>query len=508
MRYKKGLLNGREEELNILNSGSKILIMISFILVMSPQVYGQQKVPSPWAVETVDDTGDVGKWPCLDLDSSDTPHIVYMDSGNNRIKYAVKEGGFWNNVSETKSDVLGYIAMALDSNNLPRVVYSGTGAGADYELVYSSYNGRTWGWESMFNAFWYDNSKDKSIVVDSNGFVYISFHEEESAGGGVKFIDSYKNQPGYWTSDIETNSSEGNVIGMGNSIALSDTGRLFVSYVDKTGALQRVKCKQKTRNEDPPWYDLTGGNVDETADSKGDVTCTAVAEDTPHIVYTTFGDIINVAWDDGFWVYHYNIDSQGSPYVSIAVREIGRPHIVYYDAGASQLKYAHYDGNNWVFEVIDEYLGVYSGAGCSPSIKVDSAGNVHVAYYDAASTRLKYAFRSGSAGIPELIANEEVLIGNNLMDMDDPDPQRRKCRIMYNLDRDQEVTIKVYDLTGNLVKTLFERQWKTAGPHGEDEWAGTSIDDFHFVGSGIYYIVVEGEGWTRARKVAVVRRQR
>ena len=39
--------------------------------------------------------------------------------------------------------------------------------------------------------------------------------------------------------------------------------------------------------------------------------------------------------------------------------------------------------------------------------------------------------------------------------------------------------------------------------NSDDTWDGKSINNY--VASGIYYVVVEGNGWKKAQKIAVVR---
>jgi len=158
-----------------------------------------------------------------------------------------------------------------------------------------------------------------------------------------------------------------------------------------------------------------------------------------------------------------------------------------------------FDGEKWNVQTVDSEGDV----GMWPSLKLDSQGNAHIAYYDLDNARLKYAFLSAdyTSPIPEL-SPAEVRIGNNVMDPDNP--EKSSCRIMYNLSREQDITIKVYDLSGNLVQTIIEKVPKSPGTHGDDTWNGKNMGGVQ-VNPGIYYIVVEGDNWKDARKVAIIK---
>jgi hypothetical protein len=43
---------------------------------------------SSWDIETVDSTGDVGRYTSIALDANEKPHICYLDFANHHLKYA------------------------------------------------------------------------------------------------------------------------------------------------------------------------------------------------------------------------------------------------------------------------------------------------------------------------------------------------------------------------------------------------------------------------------------
>ncbi len=79
------------------------------------------------------------------------------------------------------------------------------------------------------------------------------------------------------------------------------------------------------------------------------------------------------------------------------------------------------------------------------------------------------------------------------------------CRIAYYLDSGSKTTIKVFDLMGNLVKTIIENTDKTAGSHSEDSWDGSDKNNRCAL-SGTYILKIEttGGGKTKTASTRVI----
>ena len=65
-----------------------------------------------------------------------------------------------------------------------------------------------------------------------------------------------------------------------------------------------------------------------------------------------------------------------------------------------------------------------------------------------------------------------------------PNPFQSAVAITFDLSRKTHIALKVYDISGRLVRTLAERDWP-AGHHSV-EWNGRS-DDGRLAASGVYY---------------------
>ena len=98
---------------------------------------------------------------------------------------------------------------------------------------------------------------------------------------------------------------------------------------------------------------------------------------------------------DHFPVPMGNRDAQWAPqtlgetgeHTSMALDHKNRPHISFYEPNTQTLKYAHYDGRQWVYNVVDNNgdVGMYN------SIAIDSSNQPHISYRDNTRDALKYA---------------------------------------------------------------------------------------------------------------------
>jgi MYXO-CTERM domain-containing protein len=86
------------------------------------------------------------------------------------------------------------------------------------------------------------------------------------------------------------------------------------------------------------------------------------------------------------------------------------PVVVYYDRGAGDLKFARFNVTGGTFDPPTVLDGAASDAGWSPTVGVDAAGVVHVAYVGATYDDLQY-IRSDAPGTTEIIDNGYRIVG-------------------------------------------------------------------------------------------------
>lgn len=80
----------------------------------------------------------------------------------------------------------------------------------------------------------------------------------------------------------------------------------------------------------------------------------------------------------------------------------------------------------------------------------------------------------------------------------------KKTTLSYYLENDCKVSIKVYDLTGRLLKVILDNENKLKGPHNEDFWDGTD-ENGRYVMAGTYLVKIEYCGKSHTRKIAFIK---
>jgi predicted outer membrane repeat protein len=83
-----------------------------------------------------------------------------------------------------------------------------------------------------------------------------------------------------------------------------------------------------------------------------------------------------------------------------------------------------------------------------------------------------------------------------------PNPFNPTLTIAFELDRARDVSVAIYSVRGELVRTLFNRN-QGPGPH-HIQWNGTDGGS-QSVASGIYFIVIKSEDWRFQRKAVLLK---
>lgn len=306
-----------------------------------------QDVWANWGIQTIDSTGDVGKYTSVVLDNEQNPYIGYYDVTNGNLKFIR-----WTDFEWVRADATPGFEMVDSTGKVGR--YS-------------------------------------CIALDNDGKPYVSYYDDTN--GDLRFArwDGSK-----WI--IETVDSTGDV-GKYTSLALDGNNNPYMSYYDNINGDLRF-----TRWDGFHWVKADGTAGFEVVDSTGDVgrytSITLDNDNNPCISYydDTNGNLKFARWDGSEWIAE-PVDSDGDvgKYSSLALDSDGNPYISYYDDINGDLRFSRLDGEQWLTESVDSAgdVGKYS------SIILDTKGNLCISYYG--NGHLKLARRTGFQWVTETI---------------------------------------------------------------------------------------------------------
>jgi len=98
--------------------------VLSFILLLVTVLLTAANVSASWEIATIDSvntTGDVGRFTSIKADSNNKLHISYHDLKNDYLKYATNASGAWStSIIDTTAS---YNSIAVDKNNKVHISY-------------------------------------------------------------------------------------------------------------------------------------------------------------------------------------------------------------------------------------------------------------------------------------------------------------------------------------------------------------------------------------------------
>ena len=265
--------------------------MIAYHDPVSEDLMLATKTADVWSAEGVAETGDVGAFPSIDLDTSSYPHIAYWDREEGYLTHAWFDGADWSD-EQLDASALGQGEISLRSYNARRFI-------SYYHAETTSLKLATWdmgtGWTvetvdgagaenvGYFNStdvyyqdssplIWY-RSDTQSVLRQASaiwdGAWDWTIEEIDSAGDpgkwvegaadagvfAVSYLDAATDDLKVGVFDGEWNIGAPDVpgsVGMGSSCAWDYNDQLFVSYYDETNTALKIAYMMDGR-----WLDQT-----------------------------------------------------------------------------------------------------------------------------------------------------------------------------------------------------------------------------------------------------------
>jgi hypothetical protein len=333
-----------------------------------------------WSVEVVDSADDVGLSASLVLDSSDNPHIAYFDTTSDRVLYAVGSPTTWTVTEVSPAGTgAGDCSIALDSAETPHIAYHWFD-GSRGHLSYASFDGASWSSEvAITNTAIRFNAELVMSSADAPRVAYL--HPWPFLGLNLSYLAT-RDASGW--SEFLVTSTDRNAADIALVLDADDQYHTAVSDIDSR--LIYYTTQDNTTGDRRDYRVATGtdpGTVDLTIDDAEVAYFVWVEQTTANLMFTYY---------DGTTHTPITLDPvtlvDGS--VSIVIDSAGVLHIAYYDVTNGDLKYATGTvAGGFTYEVVDSNADV----GVDNDIVLDASGKPHIAYYDATTGDLKYAHK-------------------------------------------------------------------------------------------------------------------
>jgi hypothetical protein len=318
-----------------------IIIVIIFCFLGSLFSYNFVRAENSWDIKEIETMGRVFEI-SFALDSKDYPHICYRSqisgfSLKNNLIYVYWNGSSWKNVTiDTSSDVGYYCSLVLDSNDIPHICYFDKNNG---DLKYAYLNDTNWEIQILDSEG--DVGYDCVIALDGFDNPHIVYYEHtKEIIYGLKYAQLDRNTSNWNIDIIDSN------LGWDISMDFNSKNKPFITIFDFY------------RNQS--------------------------------LKYIFLSDIADIGWD--FYSPDFSIENDSGRSSSISIDSNDNSHIVYIDNTNRNLKYAFFNGVDWIIKEINSNGDV----GFICNLDLDEYDNPHVCYESLDKSRnIKYAYWNG-----------------------------------------------------------------------------------------------------------------
>lgn len=316
-----------------------------------------------WTTTVVDSSSAVGISAAIALDSSDNPHIAYLDQANGRLKLATLDAGEWEIEDVSEANDGGGVCITIDSASSVVIAFEAPGG----EIRCGRSAGGVWSFDPVVKSQ-EGFGPNITLILDSHGIPHIVYLPY-----GDMHVWHAKLDGGEWV--LEDVTPDGNC--WGQSFALDAEDNLHLSY--RSGLSLLVYAFRSS----------SGGSwrYEVVQDSCNPAESSVVLDNSgvPHIAFVDLwtSRVRYASQFGGVWL----VTTVDTPFqfgsISAATTHEGAPVLAYCKAD-SWLKSAVWKDNSWSIEAIDS--GAYVGR--ESALAIDSAGRAWVAYTASAAVGL------------------------------------------------------------------------------------------------------------------------
>ena len=394
----------------------------------------------------------------------------------------------------------GACAIGIDGAGNVYVTGSSEGSGtrSDYATVKYSPSG-TEQWVARYDGPTSYEDEARAMAIDGAGNVYVTGQSacsetgwdyatvKYNTSGTEQWVARYDAAINYDAACAIATDGAGNVYVTGRSVC-SETYWDYATVKYNTSGTEQWVARYDAASS----YDVVYAIA---IDDAGNVYVTGRSEDSG-----TYQDYATVKYNSSGteqWVARYDAAIDWDKAFAIAVDGAGNVYVTG-ESGCSEtgynyatVKYSSSGAEQWVAR----YDGPRSGEDLAYAIAVDGAGNVYVtgrsSWPNSDYATIKYSQGPG-------VAEASPDVSSNRLEITQLIPQPV---ITYTLPSSSSISLKIYDVTGKLVRTLVT---------GSQE-AGTRIVTWdgrdrsgQLVSSGLYFIRIATPEFSRTAKVIIV----
>ncbi len=235
-------------------------------------------------------------------------------------------------------------------------------------------------------------------TVDAEGDVgeYLSMGIDSWGETHIAYFDATNQDLKYAHGDsgaweIKTVDAVGSV-GRSCSLHVTAFGSVRISYHDQTTDTLKVASSVSF---EPPTIDVAVSDVSWSMSAM-----TRSASGTVYTTFCSYSGYLAVAFQGGGWQQEVVHNTNNTCYdASIAVDSAGTVHISYYNGSAANLGYARSTATSWSRESVD-----FAGdVGRGTALVLDSSDRPRIAYYDATERQVMYTAWNGTSWVGEVV---------------------------------------------------------------------------------------------------------
>ena len=439
--------------------------------------------------------------------SGDTLHVVWHDDRdtNEEIYYkrSTDAGTTWETDTRLTDDPnWSSIPSVTVSGENVHVVWEDERDG-NLEIYYKRSTDGGASWETDFRLTDDIAPQGQPSVAVSGSYVHVVWGDFLMGGSGIYYRRS-TDEGATWETQVQICNAPG--FSFGSCIAVSGSNVHVVWGDSRHGWTNNEIYYKRSSDGGANWGAETRLTDD---DNLSDGPSVAVLGDNVYVVWQDDRDANEEIYykrsTDGGTIWETDTrltdDPDGSWYPSVAVAGTN-VHIVWQDDrdANEEIYYKRSTDGGTTWET-DTRLTDDSDGSQYPSIAV-SGTNIHVVWQDDRDANWEIYYKRNPTGNPGIDESFSGVIGISGYLKISPRPMRRNGVIEYAVLEKKSVSLVICDVSGRIVKTLFEGE-RLPGCYSVS-WDGS--DDFEqLLPSGIYICILKSGGNRGTEKILIVR---